>query len=177
MAGKHALPVLAAVLFAGGAGSGVAAPAATAGVSSAPRPSAVAPPDTQPPTAPANLRLAEPTPCMVVLTWDPSTDPPNYPPPHGVVAYDVYAGGRRGFRLIGRVPGNVTTFTDRVLFCAKVSYFVVARDAAGNVSEPSDIVTRFPPKICHHKHRPHGPWQSGHEGFVPGWWGWRAGAR
>ncbi|MFE1010280.1 discoidin domain-containing protein [Streptomyces sp. NPDC058794] len=88
--------------------------------------------DTQAPTAPANLALTEPSAGLVELTWDASTDN------EGVTAYDVYADNR----LRGSVAGDVTAFTDTQAASANVTYYVRARDAAGNQSGNSNSVTR-----------------------------------
>ncbi|MET8144515.1 fibronectin type III domain-containing protein [Sphaerisporangium sp. NPDC005288] len=136
-------------MLTGGAATGSVAMAAVETHSSALKLAAHAAPDTQPPTAPRNLRLFERIPGIIILRWDPSSDPPFYPPPSGVVAYDIYA-STSPFRLIGSVPGNVTTFIDRRRLCERVSYFVRARDAAGNVSPPSNVVTRHPHRHCGH---------------------------
>ncbi|GAA3798768.1 hypothetical protein GCM10022226_17690 [Sphaerisporangium flaviroseum] len=149
MAGKYTIPILLAVALAGGSATGTVAMAAVATDLPALRSaglSQLAQPDTQPPTAPSNLRYTEPARGLIRLQWDPSTDGPTYPPGPGVVAYDIYA-SKSPYRLIATVPGNVLTYTDRQSICITVSYFVRARDAAGNVSPPSNVVTR-PGKKC-----------------------------
>ncbi|MEU8176932.1 discoidin domain-containing protein [Microbispora hainanensis] len=88
--------------------------------------------DTQAPTAPGDLAYTETTPGQVKLTWTPSTD--NV----GVTGYDVYANNV----LRGSVAGNVTTYTDSQPITATVTYYVRAKDAAGNVSIDSNTVTR-----------------------------------
>ncbi|MFE8017315.1 discoidin domain-containing protein [Streptomyces antibioticus] len=88
--------------------------------------------DTQAPTAPANLALTEPSAGQIRLTWNASTDDT------GVTGYDVYANNE----LLTSVAGNVTTYTDTRPVSATVSYFVRAKDAAGNVSGNSNTVTR-----------------------------------
>ncbi|GII83264.1 hypothetical protein Ssi03_12540 [Sphaerisporangium siamense] len=93
-----------------------------------------------PPNAPRNLRLIQITATLIRLRWDPPADDP-YPPRPGVVAYDIYATGSP-FRLIATVRGTVLTYLDRRRFCDTVSYFVRARNAAGEVSAPSNVVTR-----------------------------------
>jgi hypothetical protein len=55
-----------------------------------------------------------------------------------VTGYDVYAGGT----LRSSVGADVRTFTDTQPASATVTYFVRARDAAGNQSPDSDTVTR-----------------------------------
>ncbi|WP_217253437.1 discoidin domain-containing protein [Streptomyces sp. AC602_WCS936] len=88
--------------------------------------------DTQAPTAPANLALTEPSAGQIKLTWDASTDN------EGVTGYDVYANNQ----LRKSVAGDVTTYTDTQPASANVTYFVRAKDAAGNQSGDSNSVTR-----------------------------------
>ncbi|QJT06161.1 Secreted glycosyl hydrolase [Streptomyces asoensis] len=88
--------------------------------------------DTQAPTAPANLAFTEPAAGQIRLTWNASTDNT------GVTGYDVYANNT----LLTTVAGNVTTYTDNRSATATVSYFVRAKDAAGNVSGNSNTATR-----------------------------------
>ncbi|WP_432873463.1 discoidin domain-containing protein [Microbispora rosea] len=88
--------------------------------------------DTQAPTAPSNLAYTETTPGQVKLTWSASTD--NV----GVTGYDVYANNV----LRGSVGGSTTTYTDTQPTSATVTYYVRAKDAAGNESITSNTVTR-----------------------------------
>ncbi|NUR92747.1 MAG: glycosyl hydrolase, partial [Nonomuraea sp.] len=88
--------------------------------------------DPQPPTAPGNLAYTEPATGQIKLTWTASTD--NV----GVTGYDVYANNT----LRGSVAGNVLTYTDNQPGSATVSYYVKAKDAAGNQSPASNTVTR-----------------------------------
>ncbi|MFD3439865.1 discoidin domain-containing protein [Streptomyces sp. NPDC058685] len=88
--------------------------------------------DTQAPTAPTELTFTEPATGQIRLAWKPSTDNT------AVTGYDIYAGGD----LRTSVAGNVTTFTDTQPASATVSYFVRAKDAAGNQSGNSNTVTR-----------------------------------
>lgn len=88
--------------------------------------------DTQAPTAPANLALTEPAAGQIRLTWTASTDD------KGVTGYDVYANNQ----LRQSVAGDVTTYTDTQPASANVTYFVRAKDAAGNQSGDSNSVTR-----------------------------------
>ncbi|MEO3856951.1 discoidin domain-containing protein [Acrocarpospora sp. B8E8] len=87
--------------------------------------------DPTPPTAPANLAFTEQTPGQVQLTWTASTD--NV----GVTGYDIYANNQ-----LRASVGNVTTYTDTQPLSATVTYFVRAKDAAGNQSANSNSVTR-----------------------------------
>ncbi len=88
--------------------------------------------DTQAPTAPANLALTEPAAGQIKLTWNAATDD------KGVTGYDIYADNK----LRRSVAGDVTTYTDTQPASATVTYFVRAKDAAGNVSGESNSVTR-----------------------------------
>ncbi|MGW3893642.1 discoidin domain-containing protein [Micromonospora profundi] len=89
-------------------------------------------PDTQAPSVPGNLAYTQPASGQIRLTWSASTD--NV----GVTGYDVYAGGA----LRGSVNGSTLTYTDNQPDSATVSYYVRARDAAGNQSANSNTVTR-----------------------------------
>ncbi len=88
--------------------------------------------DTQPPTAPSNLAYTQPASGQIRLTWTASTD--NV----GVTAYDVYRNGS----LLSSTGGSVLSYTDSQPDSATVSYYVKARDAAGNTSAASNTVTR-----------------------------------
>ncbi|MFJ5289413.1 discoidin domain-containing protein [Streptomyces sp. NPDC088348] len=88
--------------------------------------------DTQAPTAPANLAFTQPSSGDIKLTWGASTDNVK------VTGYDIYADGE----LSKSVAGDVTTYTDSRPADTTVSYYVRARDAAGNVSGSSNTVTR-----------------------------------
>ncbi|MFG3439416.1 glycosyl hydrolase family 18 protein [Nonomuraea sp. NPDC047897] len=86
--------------------------------------------DTQAPSKPGNLRSAGVTSTSVSLAWNASTD--NV----AVTGYDLY----RGTTLITTVTG--TTHTDTGLNPnTAYTYTVRAKDAAGNLSTPSDPVT------------------------------------
>ncbi|MET7677519.1 discoidin domain-containing protein [Streptomyces seoulensis] len=88
--------------------------------------------DTQAPTAPSNLGYTEPASGQIKLTWSAATDDT------AVTGYDIYAGGQ----LRASVAGNVLTYTDTQPGGTDVTYFVRAKDAAGNVSANSNSVTR-----------------------------------
>ena len=88
--------------------------------------------DTQAPTAPINLAYTQPTSDQIRLTWNAATD--NV----GVTGYDIYANNA----LRDSVAGDMLTYTDPQPATATVSYYVRARDAAGNVSTNSNAVTR-----------------------------------
>ncbi|HCT77953.1 MAG TPA: glucose dehydrogenase, partial [Micromonosporaceae bacterium] len=85
--------------------------------------------DTQPPTAPSGL-AGSASGTSVSLTWNASTD--NV----GVTGYDIF----RGSTKAGTVTG--TSFTDSGLSPnTTYPYYVVARDAAGNVSPRSNQIS------------------------------------
>ncbi|NUP53546.1 MAG: Secreted glycosyl hydrolase [Catenulispora sp.] len=86
---------------------------------------------TQPPAAPTNLAFTQNASGAVALTWTASATP-------NLAAYDVYANNT----LLTSVPGNITAYTDNPATTATVTYFVRARDAAGNQSANSNSVTR-----------------------------------
>ncbi|MFF2324830.1 MULTISPECIES: discoidin domain-containing protein [unclassified Streptomyces] len=88
--------------------------------------------DTQAPSAPANLAFTEPASGQIKLTWSASSDDT------GVTGYDIYADNT----LLTSVGGDVTTYTDNRPADQAVSYYVRARDAAGNQSGNSNTVTR-----------------------------------
>jgi hypothetical protein len=88
--------------------------------------------DTQAPTAPTNLAYTQPASGQIKLTWGAATD--NV----GVSGYDIYRSGS----LAASVAGNVLAYTDSQPDTATVSYYVKARDAAGNQSPASNTVTR-----------------------------------
>ncbi|MET8586330.1 discoidin domain-containing protein [Streptomyces collinus] len=88
--------------------------------------------DTQAPTAPTNLSYTEPVTGQIKLTWSAATDDT------AVTGYDVYAGGQ----LRASVAGNVLTYTDTQPAGSDITYYVRAKDAAGNVSANSNSVTR-----------------------------------
>ena len=88
--------------------------------------------DNQAPTAPGNLAYTQPASGQIALTWSASSDDV------GVTGYDLYANGV----LRTSVAGTVLSFVDSQPDTATVSYYVTAKDAAGNVSAASNTVTR-----------------------------------
>ncbi|GIJ68872.1 galactose-binding domain-containing protein [Virgisporangium ochraceum] len=88
--------------------------------------------DTQAPTAPGGLAYTQPATDQIRLTWTAATD--NV----GVTAYDIYANNV----LRTSVAGTVLAYTDTQPASATVTYHVKARDAAGNQSPNSNMVTR-----------------------------------
>lgn len=86
--------------------------------------------DSQPPTAPGGL-TGSAAGTTVSLRWTASTD--NV----GVTGYDVFRAGVR----VGTVPGTTTSFTDSGLAAStRYEYYVVAKDAQGNLSPRSSTV-------------------------------------
>lgn len=86
-------------------------------------------PDTQAPSVPTNLTVSNATATSLYLTWTASTD--NV----GVVSYDIYKDGS--------LVGNSTTNNFSVNGLSPLttySFFVKAKDAAGNVSSESNTV-------------------------------------
>ncbi|RYZ18837.1 MAG: hypothetical protein EOP49_49135, partial [Sphingobacteriales bacterium] len=89
------------------------------------------PPDTQAPTAPANLVASSVTATSLTLTWNTATDNVS------VTGYDVY---RNGSKIN---PGNVTGTSYSVTgltASTAYSFYVRALDAAANVSANSNTV-------------------------------------
>ncbi|MEU1165640.1 PQQ-dependent sugar dehydrogenase [Streptomyces sp. NPDC005921] len=93
--------------------------------------------DTTPPTAPGTLTTAGITANTVDLTWGASTDD------RAVTAYDI----RSGDTVYQTVTGATTTTLTGLACDSPYTLDVVARDAAGNVSPPSNAVT-FTTKAC-----------------------------
>ncbi|MEY9949864.1 hypothetical protein ABH937_006979 [Kitasatospora sp. GAS1066B] len=85
----------------------------------------------QPPAAPTNLAYTQSSSGAVTLTWTASTST-------GVAGYDIYANNA----LLTSVPASATSYTDNPATTATVTYFVRAKDAAGNQSANSNSVTR-----------------------------------
>jgi chitodextrinase len=92
-------------------------------------------PDTAAPTAPSGVKASAVSAAQVNLTWNASTD--NV----GVTAYDVYraTGGSSTFTLIATVAGTTRSYPSTGLTAnTRYTYYVKARDAAGNVSAASN---------------------------------------
>jgi chitodextrinase len=102
------------------------APSATASATTQPAP------DTQPPTAPTNLAATAVSASQINLAWTASTDDV------GVAGYNVFRDGDA--TPIATVSG--TSFSDTALAPSTThSYIVVAFDAAGNQSPPSNAAS------------------------------------
>lgn len=94
-------------------------------------------PDTTPPTTPTNLSAVATTPERIDLTWTASTDEV------GVTGYEIY----RNDSLLS-TTGSVTTYADTTVAPETTyQYSVRARDAAGNVSDPSNSATATTPAL------------------------------
>ncbi|BFH63594.1 glycosyl hydrolase family 18 protein [Paenibacillus azoreducens] len=88
--------------------------------------------DTTPPTAPGNVKAAAKTSTSVTLTWTASTD--NV----GVTGYDVYQGNTLAASVNGStLTAVITGLSPNTTY----SFTVKAKDAAGNLSDPSSTVT------------------------------------
>lgn len=89
-------------------------------------------PDTEKPTAPTNLAAGDVTSSTIALSWTASTD--NV----GVLYYDLYQDGV----LKTSINGSQTTATVTGLSASTAyTYYIVARDAAGNQSAASNTIT------------------------------------
>lgn len=92
-------------------------------------------PDTTPPTAPQDLTATAPSASQVQLSWTASTD--NV----GVTGYDIYRDGS----LIASTPAQADYLDETVQPATTYTYSVVALDAAGNTSQPSNTATATTP--------------------------------
>ncbi|MFJ5032651.1 PQQ-dependent sugar dehydrogenase [Streptomyces sp. NPDC088560] len=93
--------------------------------------------DTTPPTAPGTLQTVDITSNTVDLTWGASTDD------RAVTAYDI----RSGSTVYQTVTTGTSTTLAGLACNSPYNLDVVARDAAGNVSPPSNTVS-FTTKAC-----------------------------
>ncbi len=85
--------------------------------------------DTEAPSAPSNLVLVSKTSTTIEISWTGSIDNA------GTVAYDVYKDS------VKAATTNDTTFIDQNLMPdTTYNYYVIAKDAAGNQSEASNIL-------------------------------------
>jgi len=91
--------------------------------------------DVQPPTTPGNLHVTASTQSSISLAWTKSTD--NV----GVTAYNIYVNGA----LSNVATGSATTYTlNGLTYQQSYSFYVVAADAAGNLSPASNQVSAEP---------------------------------
>jgi PQQ-dependent dehydrogenase (s-GDH family) len=91
-----------------------------------------APPDTEAPAAPDNLTASNITQSSVTITWSASTD--NI----GVTGYDIYQNGIKiNTSLVTTTSYNITGLSALITY----SFYVVARDAAGNTSANSNTAS------------------------------------
>ncbi|MGW1284960.1 PQQ-dependent sugar dehydrogenase [Streptomyces sp. NPDC001118] len=93
--------------------------------------------DTTPPTAPGTVHTADITANTAGLAWGAATDD------RGVTAYDI----RSGTTVYQTVTSGTSTTLTGLACNSPYSLNVVARDAAGNVSPPSNTVS-FTTKAC-----------------------------
>jgi fibronectin type 3 domain-containing protein len=95
--------------------------------------------DTVPPTAPSSLTALATSPVQINLAWTGSTD--NV----GVTGYLVQrcsGAGCSNFAQVASVPGGTTAYNDTsVAPSTSYSYEIVATDAAGNRSPPSNLAS------------------------------------
>lgn len=87
-------------------------------------------PDIEAPSAPTGLTASSVTQTTLTLTWSASTD--NV----GVVGYDVYNGSTLAETVTG-LTASITGLTANTQY----NFTVRAKDAAGNISEPSNVET------------------------------------
>lgn len=88
--------------------------------------------DTTAPSTPSALTATAPTSAEVDLSWTAATDV------NGVASYDITRNGSP----LARVPGSTTGYADTTVTAgATYQYQVNARDAAGNISGPSNIAS------------------------------------
>lgn len=85
--------------------------------------------DTMPPTAPTALTAVSVSSSQANLSWNASSDAV------GVISYDIFRNGV----FLRTVPG-LTASDNGLAASTTYSYFVEARDAAGNLSSPSSTV-------------------------------------
>ncbi|GAA3443862.1 cellulase family glycosylhydrolase [Planomonospora venezuelensis] len=116
-------------------------------------------PDTEAPTRPGKPAASGVTSTGAALTWAASTDNVR------VTGYDVY----RGTTKLGSSATNSLALTGLTPETAYTVH-VVARDAAGNVSEASETTsfttTSTPPSDCAATYKPVNSWPGGFQGEV-----------
>lgn len=87
-------------------------------------------PDTTPPTPPTNLAASNATSSSVTLNWTAATDNT------GVVSYDIYVNG-----IYHSMVTGTTAVVNGLNPATAYSFYVIAKDASGNQSAPSNTVT------------------------------------
>lgn len=87
--------------------------------------------DTQAPTAPTNLTANNPTSNSISLSWTASTD--NI----GVTGYDIYFSNGTFYATVTGTTATVQGLTPSTSY----TFYVIAKDAAGNSSTQSNIAT------------------------------------
>ncbi|WP_344977535.1 glycoside hydrolase family 9 protein, partial [Salinactinospora qingdaonensis] len=96
-----------------------------------------APPvDTTPPTVPGEPSASDVTTSAATLSWGASTDSGG----SGLAGYEVYEQTSSGDELVASPSGTSTTLSG-LEPATEYTYYVVARDLAGNTSEASATVT------------------------------------
>ena len=85
--------------------------------------------DNTAPTTPQNLRVTSSSATTINLGWDPSSDDV------GVFKYDVYVNGVKSY-----ITNNNFVTTANLIANQYYSFYVVARDEAGNSSVPTDQI-------------------------------------
>jgi acid phosphatase type 7 len=97
--------------------------------------------DLQPPSAPTGVTATQTSPTRVDVSWAPSTD--NV----GVTGYEVWRGTETGaLARVATTSASATTYADTTVARGQsYRYQLLARDAAGNVSAPSETVSATPP--------------------------------
>jgi chitinase len=89
-------------------------------------------PDTTPPTAPAKLTTTAVIPNQIDLAWTAATDN------MGVAKYTIQRNGT----VLATVDGSTTTYSDSTVVPGTTyAYSVIAADATGNQSNPSNLLT------------------------------------
>lgn len=88
--------------------------------------------DTENPTAPINLVANNPTSNSIALSWTAATD--NV----GVIGYDVYANG-----VLKSTVSGTNTVVQGLASSTLYNFHVIAKDASGNSSTPSNTATEI----------------------------------
>jgi cellulose 1,4-beta-cellobiosidase len=137
----HAAPAIKAGRSAQTTGAAQAVGAAPAVPQATPSPSVIGDPvtDITPPSKPSGLFPCPPPaptggPAMVGICWTASTD--NV----AVTGYDIYILTTTGFVRSGTTSGT-TYIASGLVYGRAYTFFIVARDAAANTSQPSDLFT------------------------------------